>query len=116
MDKDFITSVSKNSLIYYIECQLEIQGVTDQAIWYSPVFEMLNTHPIHIIYGHPKIRTLSQVYQNDHFLISQAKHMLWVLKRTISMRRFLPSQLDGSFEHPKHILKIMGKKIFTILC
>ena len=29
--------------------------------------------------------------------------MLWVLKRT------------GSFEHPKHMLKIMGKKIFTIL-
>ena len=27
-----------------------------------------------------------------------------------------PSQWDGSFEHPKHMLKIMGKKIFTILC
>ena len=26
-----------------------------------------------------------------------------------------PSQWDGSFEHPKHMLKIMGKKIFTIL-
>ena len=26
--------------------------------------------------------------------------MLWVLKR------------DGSFEHPKHMLKLMGKKIF----
>ena len=25
------------------------------------------------------------------------------------------SQWDGSFEHPKHILKIMGKKIFTLL-
>ena len=23
--------------------------------------------------------------------------------------------MDGSFEHPKHMLKIMGKKIFTIL-
>ena len=33
--------------------------------------------------------------------------MLWVLKRTISMRRF--------FEDPKHMLKLMGKKIFTIL-
>ena len=33
--------------------------------------------------------------------------MLWVLKES--------SQLDGSFEHPKHMLKIMGKKIFTIL-
>ena len=26
-----------------------------------------------------------------------------------------PSQWDGSFEHPKHMLKIMGKKTFTIL-
>ena len=33
--------------------------------------------------------------------------MLWVLKRTVSMRRF--------FEHPKHMLKLMGKKIFTFL-
>ena len=33
--------------------------------------------------------------------------MLWVLKRIVSMRR--------CFEHPKHMLKIMGKKIFTIL-
>ena len=29
--------------------------------------------------------------------------MLWVLKRTISMRLF--------FEHPKHMLKIIGKYI-----
>ena len=26
-----------------------------------------------------------------------------------------PSQWDCSFEHPKHMLKLMGKKIFTIL-
>ena len=29
--------------------------------------------------------------------------MLWVLKRT-----------DGSFEHPKHMFKFMGKKIIKI--
>ena len=34
--------------------------------------------------------------------------MLWVLKRTVSMRR-------GFFEHPKHMIKLMGKEIFTIL-
>ena len=34
--------------------------------------------------------------------------MLWVLKRTASMRR--------SVEHPKQMFKLMGKKIFTILC
>ena len=26
-----------------------------------------------------------------------------------------PSQRDGSFEHPNHMLKLMGKKIFRIL-
>ena len=26
-----------------------------------------------------------------------------------------PSQLDGSFEHPKHMFRLMGKKIVTIL-
>ena len=31
--------------------------------------------------------------------------MLWVLKRTVSMRRF--------FWAPKHMLKIKGKKILT---
>ena len=33
--------------------------------------------------------------------------MLWVLKRTVSMRRF--------FEHPKHMLKLTDKKIIAIL-
>ena len=33
--------------------------------------------------------------------------MLWVLKE--------PSQWDGSFEHPKHMFKLMGKEINVIL-
>ena len=44
--------------------------------------------------------------QKVSFLISQPKHMLWVLKRT--------SQGDGSFEHTKHV-KTNGRKIFKIL-
>ena len=32
--------------------------------------------------------------------------MLWVLKL---------SQWDGSYKHPKHMLILMGKKLFTIL-
>ena len=40
--------------------------------------------------------------QTINYLISQPKHMLWVLKRT-------------SFEHPKHMLKLMGKKILNNL-
>ena len=31
---------------------------------------------------------VKSVYQKINFLISQPKHMLWVLKRTVSMRRF----------------------------
>ena len=46
-----------------------------------------------------------QAFNKNDYLISQPKHMLWVLE---------PSQWDGSFKHPKHMLKIMGKKIFTI--
>ena len=52
----------------------------------------------------PLVKSLYQ--KNGYFVISQPKHMLWVLKRTVSMRRF--------FKHPKHIQKIMDKKIFTI--
>ena len=42
------------------------------------------------------------------FLITQPKHMLWVLKRTVSMK--------GSFGHPKHMFNLMGKEINAILC
>ena len=38
---------------------------------------------------------------------SQPKHMLWVLKRTISLRRL--------FSAPKTYAKITGKILFTIL-
>ena len=34
--------------------------------------------------------------------------MLWVLKRTVLIK------WDGSFEHPKHVLKLMGEKLFKI--
>ena len=27
-----------------------------------------------------------------------------------------PSQGDGSFEHPKHMFKLMDKKLITVLC
>ena len=31
---------------------------------------------------------VKSMYQKINFLISQPKHLLWVLKRTVSMRRF----------------------------
>ena len=60
------------------------------------------------------------------FFISQPKHMLCVLKRTVSIFSLFhiqniccgyskePSQWDGSFEHQNTCLK-MGKKTITIL-
>ena len=47
------------------------------------------------------------VYLQIIFLISQPKHMLWVLKRTISMRWF--------FWAPKHMFKLMGNEINAVL-
>ena len=47
------------------------------------------------------------LYQKNNFLISQPKHMMLVLKKNITR--------DSSFEHPKHMLKLIGKRIFTIL-
>ena len=43
---------------------------------------------------------VKSVYKKNNFLISQPKHMLWVLKRTVSMRRFFLApkiyvQIDG---------------------
>ena len=56
----------------------------------------------------PPHRPLAKsVYQKFNFLISKPKHMLWVLKRTVSMRRF--------FWAPKHMLRLMGKEILTSL-
>ena len=45
---------------------------------------------------------VKSVYQKNIFLISQPKHMLWVLKSTISMRRF--------FWAPKIYVEIDGKE------
>ena len=33
------------------------------------------------------------IIRASNFLISQPKHMLWVLKRTVSMRRFIETVL-----------------------
>ena len=48
---------------------------------------------------------VKSAYQKKHFLISQSKHV-------VGTRNFL---MESSFEHPKRMFKLMGKKIFTIL-
>ena len=61
---------------------------------------------------------VKSAYQKTIFLISQPKHMLWVLKRTISYvvgtqkNRLNETVLIST---QKHMLKLMGKKIFIIL-
>ena len=42
------------------------------------------------------------MYLKIIFLISQPKHMQWVLKRTVSLRRF--------FENPEHMFELMGNQ------
>ena len=46
------------------------------------IFEV-NREIIHI--NRPLVKS---AYPKNNFLISQPKHMLWVLERTVSMRRF----------------------------
>ena len=58
---------------------------------------------IHIIFNYnPKCMLIFSVYQKINFLIYQPKHMLWVLKRTVSMRRF--------FSAPKLYVKAYGEE------
>ena len=59
---------------------------------------------LHILIGSAPDKS---VYWKVIFLISQTKHLLWVLKRTVSMRRF--------FGAPIHMFKVMGKEINAIL-
>ena len=59
--------------------------------------------------GRPKFDRLSDesTYLKDICLISQPKHMLWVLKIIVSMRRFILIT--------KHMFQVKGRKINTIL-
>ena len=44
-----------------------------------------------------------------NFLISQSKHMLWILNKNPLNEMFF-------FEHPNQMFKLMDKKRLTILC
>ena len=58
--------------------------------------------------SHQQSRPLvKECVTEKYFSYFSTNHMLWVLKRTVSMRRF--------FWAPKTYVKLMGKKIFTIL-
>ena len=56
---------------------------------YPQIIRHLTEFLLYWIQIHAKLSTLvKSVYQKVNFLISQPKHMFWVLKRTVSMRQF----------------------------
>ena len=75
----------------------------------SPIFwRFLSFKRSPLWYGKQYLRTLvKSAYQKTNLLISQPNICCGYSKE--------PSQWDSSFEHPKHMLKLIGKKIFAIL-
>ena len=60
--------------------------------------------------------------QNVSNLTNGARDMILVIWKDVctdNVKNYIPqlsaSQRDDSFEHPKHMLKLLGKKIFTVL-
>ena len=52
----------------------------------------------------------------NHFLYFSTKtYVVGTQKNHLNETVQEPSQWDGSFEHPKHMFKLMGKKIIRIL-
>ena len=88
------------SLVYF---RSSVCSQTRECMMGRP-FLIYNICYCSVLQSRPLVKS---AYQKNDFLISQPIHMLWVLKRTVFMR--------WPFEHPKHMLKFMGKKIFTIL-
>ena len=65
-------------------------------------FEKVDFEKIHHMkYYRPPDKS---AYWKIIFFISHPKHILLVLKRTVS----------GCFEHPNHMFKLMGKKMHVI--
>ena len=84
--------------------QCHLQGVDKPRRSRSDCFirsSLISVFPV--CYSRPLVKS---AYQKINFLISQPKHMLWVLKTTVSM---------SAFDRPKLMFKLMDEKIFTIL-
>ena len=65
-----------------------------------------------LIYGHEGLVLLNSLRP----LVRNKKIIFLFLNQNICCGYSKePSQLDRSFKHPKHMLKLMGKKICTIL-
>ena len=81
-----------------------------EITYFKPTFcihctGLVSIHVTPFVVNRPLVKS---AYQKYNFLISQPKHMLLVLKRTVSMRRF--------FGAPKTYAKnYRYEKIFTVL-
>ena len=92
-----ITTVKTHNLLRYVV-----------EVWTNEI--KLMSQNVHIVLVNCLLYVRSpdkSVYLKITFLISQTKHMLWVFKRTASARPF--------FEYPKHMFKMVDKKIIEIL-
>ena len=49
----------------------------------------------------------------NNFLLSQSKHIFWVLKKTVSGSFEYP--ISGSFEHPKYMFRLLDIKIIAVI-
>ena len=90
-------------------------------VWYTPFWEVFTPKS-----SVGKSLRLDVLFKHDTQLSSGSRGRTLVRVRTKKLIfLFLnqnicceyskdPSQWDGSFEHPKHMLKLMGKKMFTI--
>ena len=71
--------------------------------------------PLHI-YIRRDTRWVTYIPTGLKFRVRSRKLIFLVLNQNICYGCTKePSQWDGSFEHPKHTFKLIGKKIFTIL-
>ena len=79
----------------------------ESQIWLNMRKQLLADSFIHIAYS---AKTLWQIFSDQGNISPLVKS---VYQKSI----FLISQpkWDGAFEHTKHMLKLMGKKIFTIV-
>ena len=104
------------------------------------MFDIIQLKIVLHLQVHNQACSHKSVLQKNNFLISQPKHMLWVLKRTVSMRRFFwapkaymlkniynftqiffrlskPIALDLSINNNMHFVWIFRKKFdFFWLC
>ena len=83
----------------YEQLGLELAGTSTQSHQSPRCSNTQNRHKNNQAFG-----DLESAYQKKWFSYFSAKTYV------------VGTQQDGSFEHPKHMLKLTGQEIFTFLC